>query len=132
LLDTNAVSSVMRGEARFLDRLAQVPPADVAMPQPVVAELSYGVERLPQSRKKAHLLRSLQLLQGEIPIVPWTDEVSEAFGAIKASLEARGVRIEDFDCAIAAHAVAFRLVLVTANRAHMERVAGLTVEDWSR
>jgi tRNA(fMet)-specific endonuclease VapC len=131
-LDTNAVSAVMKGDPVFLDRLASVPPIDVAMPQPVLAELSYGVERLPKSQKKERLVRSLQLVRGEIPIVPWTDEVSDAFGTIKASLEARGVRIEDFDCAIAAHAVAFRLVLVTANRGHMERVVGLTVEDWSR
>lgn len=50
---------------------------------------------------------------------------------IKASLEKKGKRIEDFDAAIAAHALATGAVLVTANLDDMVRVAGLVVEDWS-
>ncbi len=131
LLDTNAVSALMKGNPRFLDRLEAVAPADVAIAQPVVAELAYGIERLAQSRRKERLRQSFASVVGEIPALPWTQAVSEAFGRIKASLESRGARIEDFDCAIAAHAVAYGLVLVTANQAHMRRVAGVTVEDWS-
>ena len=61
---------------------------------------------------------------------PWTDAVSEQFGEIKATLERRGTRIEGFDAAIAAHALAEGAVLVTANLKHLTRVPGLTVEDW--
>jgi predicted nucleic acid-binding protein len=43
-----------------------------------------------------------------------------------------GERIEDFDAAVAAHALAEGCVLVTANLKHMTRVAGLEVEDWSQ
>jgi tRNA(fMet)-specific endonuclease VapC len=68
----------------------------------------------------------------EISRCPWTDDVSARFGEIKASLERRGERIEDFDVAIAAHAATHGAVLVTANRAHMSRVPGLEIEDWSR
>jgi len=50
---------------------------------------------------------------------------------VKAALERRGERIEDFDVAIAAHALAHGATLVTANRKHMARVAGLAVEDWA-
>jgi tRNA(fMet)-specific endonuclease VapC len=52
-------------------------------------------------------------------------------GRIKATLERRGTRIEDFDAAIAAHALALDATLVTANVDHMIRVPGLIVEDWS-
>ena len=44
----------------------------------------------------------------------------------------RGTRIEDFDAAIAAHAVALGATLVSANIEHMARVPGLEVEDWTR
>jgi tRNA(fMet)-specific endonuclease VapC len=54
------------------------------------------------------------------------------FGRIKATLERRGTRIEDFDAAIAAHALALDATLVTANIGHMIRVPGLRVEDWNR
>jgi tRNA(fMet)-specific endonuclease VapC len=58
--------------------------------------------------------------------------VSEAYGRIKAALERRGRRIEDFDAAIAAHAVSAGATLVTANLGHMTRVPGVRTEDWSR
>jgi len=61
----------------------------------------------------------------------WTNAVSDAFGRIKATLEKRGQRIEDFDAAIAAHAVAAGATLITANTGHMVRVPGLRVDDWS-
>jgi predicted transcriptional regulator len=43
-----------------------------------------------------------------------------------------GKRIEDFDAAIAAHALALGATLVTVNLGHMTRFPGLRVEDWSR
>jgi hypothetical protein len=51
----------------------------------------------------------------------WTDAVSQAYGRIKAALERRGTCIEDFDAAIAAHALATSATLVTANLDHMAR-----------
>ena len=56
--------------------------------------------------------------------------MSQAFGQIKAALERRGTRIEDFDAAIAAHALAAEATLVTADITHMTRVPGLRIEDW--
>jgi len=58
--------------------------------------------------------------------------VRHAYGRIKAVLERRGTRIEDFDAVIAAHAVASGAALVTANRDHMARVPGLQIEDWGQ
>jgi predicted nucleic acid-binding protein len=52
------------------------------------------------------------------------------FGQIKASLERRGQRIEDFEVAIAAHALAFDAFLVTSNASHMARVKDLRLQDW--
>ncbi len=57
--------------------------------------------------------------------------VSEHYGRVKATLESRGQRIEDFDAAIAAHALAEGACPVTANLKHLTSVSGLVVEDWS-
>jgi tRNA(fMet)-specific endonuclease VapC len=132
ILDTNAVSELMKGTAVAVDRLAATPPADVAVPQPVLAEIAFGIERLPRSKRRAALQARFDLVRSELVRAEWTDAVSEAYGRIKATLERRGRRTEDFDAAIAAHAVAARATLVTANVGHMTRVPGLRTEDWSR
>jgi tRNA(fMet)-specific endonuclease VapC len=131
ILDTNAVSALMRGDETMLKRLGGVPKNEVGVPQPVIAEIEYGIERLPRSKRKDALRERFALICGELPRAAWTDEVSEAFGRIKAALERKGSRIEDFDAAIAAHALAASAVLVSANLDDMVRVPGLVVEDWS-
>jgi len=131
VLDTNVVSQLMKGSPNVIGRLKAVSRADVCMPQPVIAEITYGIQRLPRSKRKDALAARFELLKSEIGRVAWSDEVSEAFGGIKSGLERKGARIEDFDAAVAAHAVATGCILVTANLKHMPRVPGLHVEDWS-
>lgn len=132
VLDTNAVSALMKGTAAVLDRLTATTPADVAIPQPVLAEIAFGIERLPRSKRRTSLQARFDLVSAELPRAEWTDAVSQTFGRIKATLERRGTRIEDFDAAIAAHALALEATLVTTNLDHMIRVPGLRVEDWSQ
>lgn len=131
VLDTNAVSALMKGAPAAVARLARTSPADVSVPQPVLAEIAYGIERLPRSKRRKQLQERFDLVKVGIPPAEWSDAVSEAFGRIKSTLEARGQRIEDFDAAIAAHAVAAGATLITVNMGHMVRVPGLRVEDWS-
>ena len=77
------------------------------------------------------LIERFDDIRAELPRAEWTDQVTDAFGTIKATLEKKGTRIEDFDAAIAAHALARSAVLVSGNIDDMARVPGLTVEDWS-
>jgi tRNA(fMet)-specific endonuclease VapC len=131
VLDTNAVSELMRANEHVRARLEQLSRKDVAIPQPVLAELAFGVERLPRSKRKDTLRDVLEAIRAEIDVVPWTGEVSDAFARIKTRLERAGQLIEDFDIAIAAHARANNAILVTANAKHMERIDDLEIEDWS-
>jgi tRNA(fMet)-specific endonuclease VapC len=132
VLDTNAVSALMKGTPAVVERLAATAPAEVAIPQPVFAEIAFGIERLPRSKRRTSLQARFDLVSAELARAEWTDAVSQMFGRIKATLERRGTRIEDFDAAIAAHALALKATLVTADLGHMIRVAGLRVEDWSQ
>ncbi|MFM8535857.1 MAG: PIN domain-containing protein [Acidimicrobiia bacterium] len=130
VLDTNTLSALMDGDQAVIDRFAAATPSDVWTPQPALAEIAFGISRLGESKRRRELEQRRDLLAA-IQHMPWTDEVTEAFGQIKATLEKQGTRLEDFDVAIAAHAVAAGAVLVTSNIKHMKRVPGLTVEDWS-
>jgi len=130
VLDTNTVSFLMRGEAAVRERLTALPRTDVLLCQPVIAEIEYGLARLRRSARASRLHRLFDVLLEELVRISWTDEVSRAFGRIKADLERRGMRLEDFDVAVAAHAVAAKATLVTDDVGHMRRVAGLRVERW--
>ncbi len=121
----------MKGEPAAVERLLSVHREDVAIPQPVIAEIAYGIERLPRSRRRERLQERFDLICAELARAAWTDAVSERFGHVKATLERRGRRIEDFDAAIAAHALAEDATLVTANLADMKRVPGLRIDDWA-
>ena len=132
VLDTHAVSALMKGSPAVVERLAATIPAEVAIPQPVLAEIAFGNERLPRSKRRTSLQARFDLVSAELPRAEWTDAVSQMFGRIKATLERRGTRIEDFDATIAAHALALEATLVTANLDHLIRVPGLRVEDWSQ
>ena len=130
VLDTNALSALIAGVPPVVDRLARAGRESVGIPQPAFAEIAYGISRLPESRRRSALQARFDLLRGELSRVDWTDAVTDAFAEIKAVLEKQGRRIEDFDAAIAAHAVANDATLVTANLKQMTRVPGLPVEDW--
>jgi tRNA(fMet)-specific endonuclease VapC len=132
LLDTSTVSFLMRGEPSVRDRLTSHRRTDVFMCQPVIAEIEFGPARLARSARRTRLRARFDLFLEELACAPWTDEVSGAFGAPEADLEPRGVRLEDFDVAVAAHALAIGATVVTDNVKHMSRVRGLAVEDWRR
>jgi tRNA(fMet)-specific endonuclease VapC len=87
-------------------------PNDVFVPHPVVAEIRFAS------------------LFAAITRAPWTDDVSQHFASTKADLERRGVRFEDMDVIIAAHALAMAATLVTRNVRRFSRVRGLTLETW--
>ena len=130
VLDTNTVSFAMGGDPAVSRRLLALPRTDVLLPQPVVAEIEFGLARLPPSKRRDRLEERFRHFRSEIQRAPWTDEVSRAFGAIKADLEARGRTLEDFDVAIAAHALVLDAILVSDNLSHMNRIEGLEVESW--
>lgn len=132
LLDTNIVAAIMRADEPVLSALERVRKDRVRVPEPVFAELAYGIARLPASRRRALLEARLELVRSELAVEPWTAEVSETFGRSKAELERRGARLEDFDVAIAAHAVAGGATLVTDNLKHLRRVEGLRCESWAK
>ena len=132
ILDTNTLSFLMKGRPAVAQALLTKSRADVLVPQTVVAEIEYGLSRLPHSKKKDRLRQRFELFLTELSRAEWSDDVSRLFGETKASLERKGVRLEDFDVAVAAHALALDATLVTDNTEHLNRVTGLTIENWNR
>lgn len=129
LLDTNIIIALRRQRPRDLaERLTRLKPGDVVMSAVVYGELRYGAEK---SARREEAFDLLQRLTQAIPVEPLPNDAGEAYGRIRALLEARGAIIGGNDLWIAAHALARGLVLVTGNVREFTRVPDLVVEDWS-
>ena len=130
VLDTNFVSELMRGNPSATAVLASLERDAVSIPQPVVAEISFGIERLAESKRKQQLAMRFAAICEEVGRCAWSDQTSAAFGACKAELERTGRLIEDFDIAIAAHALAGNAMLLTGNLKHFKRIRGLGIRGF--
>ncbi len=71
LLDTNAFSDLMRKHSRVEGRMSSLPAVDRVVICPVVrGEILYGIEQLPQSRRRQNLERQAAPLFAIIPCEP--------------------------------------------------------------
>jgi hypothetical protein len=53
----------MMGNPPITERLRAVARADVDVPQPVLAEIAYGIARLPRSKRREALTERLEAIQ---------------------------------------------------------------------
>jgi tRNA(fMet)-specific endonuclease VapC len=77
------------------------------------------------------VLRVLDEFATVVPVAPVPVAAGAIYGAVRATLEARGQPIGNNDLWIAAHARAADLTLITANGREFARVPGLAVESWA-
>ncbi len=130
MLDTNIASHIIKGDIpKVRQRLAQVPMQDVAVSVVTEAELRYGVA------KRGHppgLRRRVQEFLIRVDILPWTSNVAQVYGELRALCEAGGKVLAPFDMMIAAHAKAAGAILVTRDHVFALVDHGLLLEDWSR
>jgi len=118
----------MKGVATAAARLAEAPRADVGISQVTAAEIEFGLRYLPASRRRRSLREQWRVIGAELIRLPWDDRVSRVFGERKARLERAGRRMSDFDLAIAAHAIAHGLIVVTTDDG-FDRL-GIRRENW--
>ncbi|WP_214469899.1 type II toxin-antitoxin system VapC family toxin [Mesorhizobium sp. dw_380] len=127
MLDTNIISDMIRNPAgKAASAMVREGDAAVCTSIVVASELRYGCAR----KGSAKLLKKLEELLAEIPVLPLDVPVDSEYGALRAELEARGQIIGQNDLFIAAHACALGTTLVTANTGEFNRIKGLKVENW--
>jgi tRNA(fMet)-specific endonuclease VapC len=129
LLDTNIASAAIKGDPpRVRERLVSVPMRSVTISAVTQGELIYG---LAKSGSPAALSALIHEFLIRVEVLPWTAEVANTYGALRASCARRGVGVTALDMMIAAHAVAAGAVLVTRDKAFDHVKDGLTLENWT-
>ena len=129
LLDTNTCIVYLRQSAgsHVATRLASSAPGSVVLCSVVVAELLFGAYRSTQTAKN---LQQTTSFCSKFTSLAFDDIAADAYGQLRAHLEAKGFPIGPNDTMIAAIALANKLTLVTHNTAEFTRVPGLAIEDW--
>jgi tRNA(fMet)-specific endonuclease VapC len=128
LLDTDTVIYNFKGHPAVVENLKSHLSDSVKISIISYMELYYGAYK--SERVMANAAR-VKTLGQSIEMVPINPAVAETFGMIKAALESGGNRLDDFDLAIAATALANNMILVTNNTEHFSRIDGLRIENWT-
>jgi tRNA(fMet)-specific endonuclease VapC len=125
MLDTNAVSALVKGQADSLSKTLKQRPFCVSVI--TEAELRFGLERRPVNADLRSIIENLLLT---IDIRPWNSACAERYGHLRAELDALGKPLGPMDLLIATHALAEDCTLVSADRA-FAHVPGLRILDWT-
>lgn len=128
LLDSDVFSLMVKGRDEALNqRMETLAKGDATLSVITTGEFFYGVAHAPVSALRE---KRAQRLIDFFGVLPTGEEVSAAYGQIRADLRAKGTPIGPNDLWLAAQAKAHGLVMVTRNGREFKRVAGLKVESW--
>ncbi len=131
LLDTNAFSDLMREHPKLDTRLATLPSTDrVVICSVVRGEIRYGIERLPQSKRRQELETKATKLFAVLPCEPVLEAAGDHYAKIKLARQQKGLTLDENDLWIAATALALGAVLVSRD-SDFQQIDGLTVNDWT-
>ena len=130
LLDTNIVSYYLRRASAALEtKLSEaLKHHNAAISVITRAELRYGQAGMTAEDRRRGLIDSFFL---RLPSLEWSIQAADIYGTLKDKLKRQGTPIGDMDTLIAAHALAEKLILVTHNTKHFDKVPGLKLEDWT-
>lgn len=119
VLDTNVVSELMRPEpaSSVLAWLREQPGNDLYTTAITVAEIRYGIARLPDGRRRAALDQAAGEVFAAFPtqVLAFDLAAADAYADIVAHLDNLGTPIDGFDAQIAAICRTHAAVLATRN-----------------
>jgi predicted nucleic acid-binding protein len=130
LFDTDIITNIFKKQPPpgLLARLADIPRNRQHISTITVSEIVYGACK---SDRPVHHLRNLQeVLLPAVDLLGFDSKAAFVCGRVRAELEKAGTPLDLADLEIAAIAMANKLVLVTGNTRHFDRIPELTVENW--
>lgn len=133
LLDTNLLSYLMEKRSKMVTRVAEAGGvSNLATATITLAELRFGVELLPESRRKKERQASLDAVLKSMEVRPFTEDAAKMFGWAGSRLRGAGVGFSFPDLAIASVALAEDRTVASNDRffRDAERVCGLKFERW--
>jgi predicted nucleic acid-binding protein len=107
LLDTNAVSDIVREQPAMVARLGLLTADDELTTCTIVrGELLFGVERLPPGKRRDELNQKLQAVLAGLRCEPVLEAAGEHYARAKRACQVKGLPLDENDLWIAATAFA--------------------------
>ena len=133
LLDTNVLSELTKPSPspRVVAWLENNEPV-LALSTITLAELRYGVARLPDGKRKSSLLRFWETTRDRFRgrIIAFDERAAEIYGDMAAEAEKQGKRLNVADAQIAATARVHRMSVATRNSGDFEASGVTVVNPW--
>ncbi len=127
LLDTNAISDLMRASPNLERWLAELGPGNSLVTCPAVrGEVLYGIARLPAGRRRSDLEEAARVAFVRIPCVPTSCLAADVYASVKLARQLSGRAMDENDLWIAATALALGATLVSRDADFMG-IDGLAV-----
>lgn len=131
LLDTNAFSDLMREHPKIDTYLSSISSAErVVICSVVRGEIRYGIERLPEGKRRQELEIKAAKFFSILPCEPVSEVAGDHYARVKLTCQRKGLVLDENDLWIAATALALDAVLVTRDT-DFHQVDALKVEDWT-
>jgi toxin FitB len=135
VLDTNVISELMRpgGESRVVTWVDARPAEDLYLTAVTTAELHYGVERLPDGRRRSDLAERLRRIFVEAfagRILAFDAAAATHYAEVVLARERRGLVITTADAQIAAICRSRSAGLATRNTRDFTHTGIQLVDPW--
>lgn len=125
LLDTNICISMFKNKQGIREKILDVSLTNCFVSEITLAELFYGAAKSGREEHFKDVEMVIRMFK-VLPVYPCL----RLYGRMKAELEAKGMRIDEFDLLIGATAVFNKMVMVTSNVKHFERIPEIQIENW--
>lgn len=127
LLDTNICISLLKDKYGIREKILDVSFEKCYVSEITIAELYYGAAK---SSRPEHFddVDNIKRMFKVLPMYPSL----RLYGNLKAGLEQKGQRLDDFDLLIGATSIVNKMIMVTSNTRHFERISGIQLEDWTK
>ena len=121
--DTDVLIDALRGREPASSRVA------AALREGTIATTAVGAFELRSGARAPAEVEVIDTLLAALPILPFDERASQAAGASRRELESKGQRIGMGDYLIAGICISRASSLLTRNRKHFERIAGLSLDN---
>lgn len=114
LLDTNAISDLMRASPRIENWMARLDPRDRVVTCTIVrGEVLFGIARLPEGKRRAELEETGHQFLAALHCEPVPERAGDSYATVKLTRQQRGLALDENDLWIAATALALGATLVS-------------------